>query len=191
MHRRECFFIDGAWQRPASGELVPVLSPATGEEIGAVPRASAPDALRAVAAARRAFDSGPWPRMAPAERADVLVAMADQLKARRRALAELSVDEAGVPVTYARQRENGPIAIFEYYARLAREFPFRERRRSATGQALVLREPVGVVAAIVPFNGPLMSAAATSAPSLAAGCPIVFKPAPETPLAAFSVADAA
>ena len=166
-------------------------SPASEEEIGAVPRASAPDVLRAVAAARRAFESGPWPRMQPADRADLLLAIAEHLTARRRALAELSVDEAGVPVSYARQRENGPIAIFDYYARLAREFPFRERRRSSTGQALVLREPVGVVAAIVPFNGPLMSAAAKIAPSLAAGCPIVFKPAPETPLDAFAVADAA
>ncbi|TMA31623.1 MAG: aldehyde dehydrogenase family protein [Deltaproteobacteria bacterium] len=191
MYRRERFFIDGVWQPPASGELVPVHSPASEEPIGAVPRASAPDVDRAVAAARRALESGPWPRMAPAERADWLIAMAAHLAARRGALAELSVDEAGVPVTYARQRENGPIAILDYYARLAREFRFRERRPTATGHALVLREPVGVVAAIVPFNGPLMSAAAKIAPSLAAGCPIVFKPAPETPLDAFALADAA
>jgi betaine-aldehyde dehydrogenase len=191
MYWRECFFIDGAWQRPASGELVDVRSPSSEEPIGAVPRASAPDVMRAVAAARRAFESGPWPRMQPAERADVLVAMAGHLAARKRELAGLSVDEFGVPVTYARQRENGPIAIFEYYARLAREFPFAERRAGGAGSALVLREPVGVVAAIVPFNGPLMSAAAKIAPSLAAGCPIVFKPAPETPLDAFALADAA
>jgi acyl-CoA reductase-like NAD-dependent aldehyde dehydrogenase len=191
MYRRECFFIDGVWQRPASGELLPVRSPASEEEIGAAPRASAPDARAAVAAARRAFESGPWPRMAPAERADLLVAIAEHLRGRRRALAELSVDEAGIPITYAHQRENGPIAIFDYYARLAREFPFAESRPSGAGRALVLREPVGVVAAIVPFNGPLMSAAAKIAPSLAAGCPIVFKPAPETPLDAFAIADAA
>src|SRR5262245_7610590 len=191
MHQRESFFIDGAWQRPASGELVAVRSPASEEPIGAAPRASEPDVARAVAAARRAFESGPWPRMHAVDRADFLTAIAEHLKARRRELADLSVDEAGVPITYARQRENGPIATFEYYARLAREFPFRETRKSSTGRAIVVREPVGVVAAIVPFNGPLMSAAAKIAPSLAAGCPIVFKPAPETPLSAFAVADAA
>jgi betaine-aldehyde dehydrogenase len=191
MYRRECFFIDGGWQRPASGELVPVHSPASEQQIGAVPRASAQDVERAVAAARRAFDSGPWPRMAAGERADVLVALAEHLRERRRALADLSVDEAGVPIAYARQRENGPLAILDYYAQLARGFPFSERRSTAAGSALVRREPVGVVAAIVPFNGPLMSAAAKIAPSLAAGCPIVFKPAPETPLDAFALADAA
>src|SRR5262245_15526116 len=141
MYRRECFFIDGGWQRPASGELLPVSSPASEEEIGVAPRASAPDVERAVAAARRAFESGPWPRMAPADRADLLHAIAEQLGSRRRALAELSVDAAGVPVTFAHQRESGPIAILDYYARLAREFPFRERRPSGAGQALVLREP--------------------------------------------------
>jgi aldehyde dehydrogenase (NAD+) len=191
MYEREHFFIDGAWQRPASGERLPVYSPTTEETIGFVPRASEPDVTRAVAAAKRAYESGPWPRMQPAERADLLLAIAAQLAARKRELADLSVDEFGVPVTFARQRENGPIAIFEYYARLAREFPFAERRAGGAGQALVLREPVGVVAAIVPFNGPLMSAAAKIAPSLAAGCPIVFKPAPETPLDAFAIADAA
>src|SRR5882672_5258529 len=104
MYRRECFFIDGAWQRPASGELLAVHSPASEEEIGAAPRASAPDVERAVAAARRAFESGPWPRMSPAERSDALLAMAAHLAERRAALAELSIAEAGVPATYARQR---------------------------------------------------------------------------------------
>jgi aldehyde dehydrogenase (NAD+) len=190
--RREQLFIDGAWQRPASGELLPVHSPASEQQVGVAPLATAPDVERAVAAARRAFESGPWPRMAPAERADALLALAQHVKAHRRALAELSVDAWGVPVTFAHQRENGPIAILEYYARLARDFPFRERRVGGSGAAaLVLREPVGVVAAIVPFNGPLMSAAAKIAPSLAAGCPIVFKSAPETPLDAFALADAA
>jgi aldehyde dehydrogenase (NAD+) len=191
MYRRECFFIDGAWRPPASGELVPVVSPASEEEIGAAPLAGACDVLAAVSAAKRAYESGPWPRMQPAERAEVLLAIAAHLAGHKRELADLSVDEFGVPVVFARQRENGPIAIFEYYARIASEFPFSERRASGTGQALVLREPVGVVAAIVPFNGPLMSAAAKIAPSLAAGCPIVFKPAPETPLDAFAIADAA
>ena len=165
MYRRERFFIDGAWQPPASGELLPVVSPASEEEIGAVPRASEPDVIGAVAAAKRAYESGPWPRMQPAERAEVLLAIAAHLAARKRELADLSVDEFGVPVSFARQRENGPIAIFEYYARLAREFPFSERRASGSGQALVLREPVGVVAAIVPFNGPLMSARSSPPPT--------------------------
>src|SRR5262245_12470719 len=191
MRIREELFIDGAWVAPASGETLPVLSPSSEAPIGRYPRATAPDVERAVAAARRAFESGPWPWTEPSERSRLLVAMAEHLRARRRELAELAVDEAGVPVFHARARENGPIAIFEYFARLAREFPFREVRRGPAGPSLVLREPVGVVAAIVPFNGPLMSAAAKIAPSLAAGCPIVFKPAPETPLDAFALAEAA
>src|SRR5262245_30452354 len=115
MYRRECFFIDGAWQRPASGELLEVRSPSSEEPIGAAPRASARDVMRAVAAAKRAFESGPWPRVQPAERADALLAIARHVAARKRELADLSVDEFGVPVTLARLRENGPIAIFEYY----------------------------------------------------------------------------
>src|SRR5262245_41983891 len=191
MFVRERLFLGGEWVAPASGQTLPVLSPSSEAEVGRFPRATVEDADRAVAAARRAFEAGPWRRMSPAERSEVMLAMAAQLRARRRELADLSVDEAGVPVFHAHARENGPIAIFEYFAKLAREFPFREARRGAAGEALVLREPVGVVAAIVPFNGPLMSATAKIAPSPAAGCPIVFKAAPETPLDAFAIADAA
>jgi len=191
MYVRERLFLGGEWVAPASGQTLPVFSPASEAEIGRFPRATVEDADRAVAAARQAFDAGPWPRMSPAERSELLLAMAAHLRARRRELAELSVDEAGIPVCFAHARENGPIAIFEYYANLAREFPFREARRGALAEALVVREPIGVVAAIVPFNGPLMSATAKIAPSLAAGCPIVFKSAPETPLDGFAIADAA
>ena len=85
----------------------------------------------------------------------------------------------------------GPLAIFNYFTNLTRTFPFREVRQGAMAPALVVREPIGVVGAVVPFNGPLMSAAAKIAPVLAAGCPIVFKPASETPLDVFVLADAA
>src|SRR5262245_64581772 len=110
MYVRERLFLGGGWVDPASGQTLPVLSPASEAEIGRYPRATLEDADRAVAAARRAFDEGPWPRMSPAERSDVLLAMAEHLRARRRELAELSIDEAGVPLFFAHARENGPIA---------------------------------------------------------------------------------
>jgi aldehyde dehydrogenase (NAD+) len=187
----ERLFIGGEWVAPVDGGGVDVISPGDGTVIGHAPLASTADVHRAVAAARAAHEAGDWARTPSATRADVLAAMAAYLTERARPLAELNVDEAGVPVTFAHARELGPVAVFNYFANLTRTFPFREVRQGAMAPAIVVREPVGVVAAVVPFNGPLMSAAAKIAPVLAAGCPIVFKPAPETPLDAFVLAEAA
>ena len=101
------------------------------------------------------------------------------------------MDEAAVPVTFAHAREMAPSAMLNFFTNLTRSFPFREVRQGALAPALIVREPVGVVAAVVPFNGPLMSATAKVAPVLAAGCPVVFKAATETPLDAFVLAEAA
>ena len=117
--------------------------------------------------------------------------MGEYVTERARELANLNIEEAAVPITFAYAREMGPLAIFNYFTNLTRTFPFREVRQGAMAPALVVREPIGVVGAVVPFNGPLMSAAAKIAPVLAAGCPIVFKPASETPLDVFVLADAA
>jgi betaine-aldehyde dehydrogenase len=191
MYEREGLFIGGRWVAPAQDGVLDVISPSTEEVIGHAPLASAADVDRAVAAAREAFDSGPWPRTSPEVRAEALASMAAYLTERARALAELNIDEAGVPITFAHARELGPVAVFNYFVGLTRTFPFREIRRGAMAPALVVREPAGVVGAVVPFNGPIMSAAAKIAPALAAGCAIVFKPAPETPLDAFVLAEAA
>jgi aldehyde dehydrogenase (NAD+) len=168
-----------------------VISPSTEEPIGSAPVAGPADVDRAVAAARAAIDDGPWPRTAPEERAAALERMAAHLTERARELATLNVEEAAVPVTFAHARELGPAFIVGFFARLAREFTFREVRQGAAAPAVILREPVGVVASVVPFNGPLMSAAAKFGPALAAGCALVFKPALETPLDAFALAEAA
>jgi betaine-aldehyde dehydrogenase len=191
VYERDRLFIGGEWVPPAASERIDVISPSTEEVIGFVPRAVISDVDRAVAAARDAFDHGPWPRTTPEERADALARMGTYVTERARELATLNVEEAAVPVTFAHARELGPMAIFNYFTNLTRSFPFREIRQGAAAPALVVREPVGVVAAIVPFNGPLMSAAAKIGPALAAGCPIVFKPASETPLDVFVLADAA
>lgn len=191
MYQRSELFLGGRWVAPVAGGRIPVISPASEEVIGHAPLASAEDVDRAVAAAREAFEHGPWPRTTPEERADALARISAHLTEHARALAELNIDEAGVPIRYAHARQLGPASIFHFFANLARSFPFREVRQGALAPALVLREPVGVVGAVVPFNGPLMSASAKIAPALAAGCPIVFKPAPETPLDAFILAEAA
>ena len=191
MYEREGLYIGGRWVTPAEGAVLDVINPATEQVIGHAPLASPADVDRAVAAAREAFDTGPWPRTSPEVRAEALASMAAYLTDRARPLAELNIDEAGVPITFAHARELGPVAVFSYFVTLTRTFPFREIRRGAMAPALVVREPAGVVGAVVPFNGPIMSAAAKIAPALAAGCTIVFKPAPETPLDAFVLAEAA
>jgi len=191
MYERDQLFIGGAWVPAAEGGRIDVISPSTEEVIGNVPRASSADVDRAVTAARDAFDNGPWPRTSPEERATALARMGEYVTERARELANLNIEEAAVPITFAYAREMGPLAIFHYFTTLTRTFPFREVRQGAMAPALVVREPIGVVGAVVPFNGPLMSAAAKIAPVLAAGCPIVFKPASETPLDVFVLADAA
>jgi aldehyde dehydrogenase (NAD+) len=191
MYERDGLYVGGRWVAPARGGRLDVISPSTEEVIGYAPLASAADVDDAVAAAREAFDTGPWPRTSPEVRAEALASMAAYLTERARPLAELNIDEAGVPITFAHARELGPVAVFNYFVDITRRFPFREVRRGALAPALVVREPAGVVGAVVPFNGPIMSAAAKIAPALAAGCAIVFKPAPETPLDAFVLAEAA
>jgi aldehyde dehydrogenase (NAD+) len=191
MYEREDLYIGGRWVAPSEGGQIDVISPSTEQVIGHAPLASTRDVERAVTAAREAFDSGPWPRTPPEVRAEALASMASYLTERARPLAELNIDEAGVPITFAHARELGPVAVFNYFVSLTRAFPFREVRQGAVAPALVVREPAGVIGAVVPFNGPIMSAAAKIAPALAAGCTIVFKPAPETPLDAFVLAEAA
>ena len=191
MYERRDLYIGGRWVAPAEGAVLDVINPATEEVIGHAPLASFADVDGAVAAAREAFDSGTWPRTSPEVRAEALASMAAYLTERARPLAELNIDEAGVPITFAHARQLGPVAVFNYFVDLTRTFPFREIRPGALAPALVVREPAGVVGAVVPFNGPIMSAAAKIAPALAAGCTIVFKPAPETPLDAFVLAEAA
>lgn len=188
MFRRE-FYIGGAWVEPAGSEVLNVVSPSTEEVVGAVPVATTVDMDRAVAAAREAFDDGPWPRMTPDERADVLARVAELLAKRAPEIARILVDEMGVAISQAPTQMAHVAPVFEYYAELARDFPFERAVVAGRLAGLVTEEPVGVVAAIVPWNAPVTLAAWKVAPALAAGCTVVLKPPPEAPLSNYVLAE--
>ncbi|WP_210743815.1 aldehyde dehydrogenase [Nocardia cerradoensis] len=190
MYRRE-FYVGGTWVPPAGDERFAVISPSTEEAVGEVPVARTADIDRAVAAARTAFDDGPWPRLSPGERADTLARAAELLRKREADIAAVTVDEIGCPVSQSRQAQTGMVAaLFDYYAELIRGFDFEHTVTAGDRSGLVTREPVGVVAAVVPWNAPVTLAAWKAAPALAAGCTVVIKPPPESPLSNFVLAEA-
>ena len=140
----------------ATPERIEVVSPWTEEVIASVPSASREDVDRAVGAARRAFESGPWAAMTPEDRIAVVTRIRDLLVEHEEGLARLITDEMGCPITQSRGIQVPvPIGILEAYLDVAATYPFRAVRQSRTGQALVMREPVGVVAGVVPWNVPL------------------------------------
>ena len=176
-------FIGGDWVSPAGNGTIDVINPTTEEVAGRVPDATEADVDKAVAAARLAFDTGPWPHMKPAERAAIVTKVSQAIQAEMQSLAELITTEMGSPVAWGSMAQVfAPTMILDYYAGLASTFAFDEVRQGLMGEVLVAKEPVGVVAAIAPWNVPLFIAAAKLGPSLVAGCTVVFKPAPETPL---------
>jgi aldehyde dehydrogenase (NAD+) len=190
MYRRE-FFIGGTWAAPAGGDRLSVISPSTEEAVGEVPVAITADIDRAVDAARSAFDDGPWPRMTPAERAAVLAHAATVLRKRQAEIAGVTVDEIGCAISQAPRAQTGMLApLFDYYAELIRTFEFERVVTVADRTGLVTNEPVGVVAAITPWNAPVTLAAWKTAPALAAGCTVVVKSPPEAPLSTFILAEA-
>jgi betaine-aldehyde dehydrogenase len=184
-------YIGGDWVAPEGTDTIGVISPVSEEVIAHVPDGTEADIDKAVAAARIAFDRGPWPRMAPAERGEILRKAAAQIMAETADLAEIITQEMGAPITFSNLGQvMAPMMIFNYYADLAGSFAFDEVRDGLLNpKVLVTKEPVGVVGAIAPWNVPLFIAAAKLAPSLAAGCTVVYKPAPETPLDAFRLAE--
>jgi aldehyde dehydrogenase (NAD+) len=183
-------FVGGEWVAPSTAATIDVVSPMTEEVVARVPEAAAADVERAVAAARAAFDRGPWPRTPPAERAEVLERAAALLHERRAELAGLITLEMGSPALFSQfVQVPVPVRTLRSTARLAREFPFQEERGNRA-RSLLVQEPVGVVAAIVPWNTPLLVTMAKVAPALAAGCTVVVKPAPESPLDANVMAEA-
>jgi aldehyde dehydrogenase (NAD+) len=191
-------FIDGAWTSEGASGSIDVVDPATEEVIGSVPEASTKTAVRAIEAARRAFDEGPWPYMKPAERAAKLLAMAEILEARAGDLRELIIAETGSTgfLTDAVQAA-GSIGMFRSNAALVEHaFPWVENAMptggpTGLGGSAIVREPIGVVAAITPFNFPFMLNVVKVAPALAVGCTVVLKPHPWTPLDAMMIAEAA
>ncbi|HSZ37248.1 MAG TPA: aldehyde dehydrogenase [Acidimicrobiales bacterium] len=184
-------YIGGDWVAPEGTDTIGVISPVSEEVIARVPDGTEADIDKAVAAARIAFDRGPWPRMAPADRGEILRKAAAQILAETADLAEIITREMGAPITFSNLGQVlAPMMIFNYYADLAGTFAFDEVRDGLLNpKVLVTKEPVGVVGAIAPWNVPLFIAAAKLAPSLAAGCTVVYKPAPETPLDSFRLAE--
>jgi aldehyde dehydrogenase (NAD+) len=185
----EKLFIGGGWSNSSGSDGIDIVSPATEEKIGRVAKATTQDMDRAVAAARHAFDHGPWPRMSGPERAVYLRRIAEEMVKRSDDFARAWSLQVGMP--YSQSAATAPFmgGYFSYFASLADQ-GFEEVRKSLTGDnVVIIREPVGVVAAIVPWNAPLATLSLKVAAALAAGCTIIAKPSPETPLEALILAE--
>jgi len=191
MQTHDRLFIGGAWVPPSSTATLDVISPHSEEVIARVAEGREADIDRAVAAAREAFDHGPWPRMTPTERADRMSALLAQLQARAGDMAVTITQEMGSPISFSHMGQTmAANMVLDYYIKLARAYPFEEVRPGMLGPCLVRREPVGVAGCIIPWNVPLFVIMLKLGPALAAGATVVIKPAPETPLDALMLAEA-
>jgi aldehyde dehydrogenase (NAD+) len=176
-------FIGGEWVKPAGADVLEVISPSTEEIVGRVPATTTADIDLAVATARRAFDDGPWPRLSVEERSEYVGRLAELLAPQAEELARVQVDEMGSPISWMRAVTIGSIGYKIDVAREnAQQLKLEEVRDGKSGSTLVLREPVGVVAAITPWNGPIANLITKLLPPLLTGCTIVLKPPPEAPL---------
>lgn len=185
-------FIGGRYHVPATSQTIAVTSASTEETIGSVPAAAEQDVDAAVTAARTAFsDPSGWAAWEPASRAEALEKLAAAIAERSEDVARLVSAQNGMPISTARQIEGAfPGALLQYYTSLVRQQPVEEDRQGLLGGGVVVRrEPVGVVAAIVPWNYPQTLLFSKLAPALAAGCTVVVKPSPETVLDTFLLAD--
>ena len=186
------FYIGGEWVEPSSSDRIRVVDSATEEEFLTVAEAREADVARAVAAAREAFDQGPWPMMRHAERAGYLRALAAGLRERAAEIGDVWPRESGVLSAMASHAAGGAAATFEFYAGLADTYPFEELATPAGGGfGLIVREPVGVVGAIIPWNGPISLITNKIAPALLAGCTVVLKCSPEAPAEGYIVSEIA
>jgi betaine-aldehyde dehydrogenase len=187
---KDKLFIGGDWIGSAATDQIEVVSPHTEEVIARVPDATTADIDRAVAAAREAFDRGPWPRMAPAERADLMAKLSANIQARSQEFADTITSENGSPSSWSLMGQVfSSTLVLDFYTGLAREYAFEEQRQGMFGPAIVRREPVGVVAGIVPWNVPLFVTMLKLAPALCSGSTIVLKPSPETPIDSYLLAE--
>ena len=181
-------FIDGGFEEP-DGALTRLFDPATGEDFAGVSFVSREQTVKAITAARRAFDEGDWPRMPVFERGQVLRAIADGITARADDLTWLESLNGGKPVSGARREVAGAARVFNYYAGAVDKFFGDTIPVSNDILNFTLREPLGVVAQITPWNFPLLAAAWKLAPALAAGCASLLKPSPLTPLSSLMLAE--
>lgn len=187
---RRALFIDGRWVAAADGRTYDVLDPARGETSTQAACAGPLDAALAVAAARRAFDDGGWSQRSPRARGQVLLAAAELMRAHAEELAVLESVCVGKPITFTRAIDvPNTIDTYAYYGALAAGLEGAARPLGAGMLAYTRREPIGVVAAITPFNFPLILSASKLAPALVSGNTVVHKPAPEAPLSALRIAE--
>jgi aldehyde dehydrogenase (NAD+) len=188
--RPDAFFIGGEWTDPSDRTTIDVIDSGNEEVFLTVAEAQAPDIERAVAAAREAFDKGPWPRMSPQERAVYLNKIADAWASRAEALSDNWTRESGVLQSVSAHAAVSTAGVFRYYASIADTFAWEEKCVSQFGQpSLLRREAVGVVAAIIPWNVPNMLMAYKAAPALLAGCTVILKASPEAPSAPYLLAE--
>ncbi|OBJ84434.1 aldehyde dehydrogenase [Mycobacterium gordonae] len=183
-------FIGGRWHKPSSAERLSVISPHTEEPIAHVPAGTPDDVDAAVTAARRAFDEGPWPRLRPQERMDKVGELAAIYGRHIEEMADLITAQMGSPRSFSRLGQAaGAASMIHLALAAARDFPWVERRQGVLGEAHLRRAPVGVVGAIVPWNVPQCLIMPKLIPALIAGCSVIIKPAPETPLDALWLAE--
>ena len=188
-------FIDGKWVEAASGKTFPTYNPATGEVLAQVAEGDREDIDRAVKAARKAFESGPWPDMTPSQRGRLIWKLGDLIEEHLEEFAQLESLDNGKPLSVARVADV-PLAadLFHYMAGWATKIegntiPISAGSNHARFLAYTRREPVGVVGQIIPWNFPLLMAAWKLGPALATGCTVVLKPAEQTPLSALLLAE--
>jgi aldehyde dehydrogenase (NAD+) len=186
------FYIGGQWVAPSSDAKITVIDSDTEQIYFSVPEAQAADISRAVEAAREAFDSGPWPWLTHEERAGYLRAIGAELKKRTDDISQIWPRESGVLHAVARGGGAGAERTFNGFAALASTFPFEEPAKPSAGQfGLLVREPVGVVGAIIPWNAPIGLISNKVAPALLAGCTVILKNSPEAPGEGYLLAEAA
>ncbi len=178
------FFLGGAWVPATGRDAIAVINPATEEQIDSVPAGRAEDVDRAVAAARAAFPG--WAATPAAARAQLLSAAADALEARTDEIARLISSEMGTPLSFSVAVQVGnPVRVLRSFAELLGSYSFEEQ----IGNSLVVKEPIGVVGAITPWNYPLHQVVAKVAAALAAGCTVVLKPSEVAPLSSYALAE--
>jgi len=183
--------IGGQWSDASSDGRVDVVNPSDGATLSAISDASAADVDRAVAAARKAFDEGPWPTMKPGERAAMIHALADTMMAHHEELSQLETLDTGKPINSSRGEVFASIGAIRYYAGWADKITGTTHNINMPGDHHVytLKEPVGVAALVVPWNYPMVMAAMKLGPCLAAGCTAVLKPAEDTSLTALRLGE--
>ena len=174
-------YVGGRWTAPATDRRLPIVSPHSAQPLGSTPEATEQDVDRAVEAARRAFDTGPWPQTDPAERIAAVQRFAAAYLARQEELAELITTEMGAPLWFSYVGQVGATAMAtDAFLAAAGSYAWEERRVGSLGGPIVVRrEPVGVVGVITPWNVPHFVTVAKLVPALLAGCTVVLKPAPE------------